>query len=69
MSANVCGEVLRKYSKSELSALTTRILFMPRYRVSLKNKIGVFELHRLISDVRRRVEHEITFEGTERRIK
>ncbi|KAH9974162.1 Peroxin-3 [Lactifluus volemus] len=36
--------------------------------VSLKNKIGVIELHRLISDVRRRVEHEITFEGTERRI-
>jgi len=36
--------------------------------VSLKNKIGVLELHRLISDVRRRVEHEITFEGTERRI-
>ncbi|KAJ3556595.1 hypothetical protein NP233_g11943 [Leucocoprinus birnbaumii] len=26
------------------------------------------DLHRLISDVRRRVEHEITFEGTERRI-
>ncbi|KAI0284632.1 Peroxin-3 [Russula aff. rugulosa BPL654] len=36
--------------------------------VSLKNKIGALELHRLISDVRRRVEHEITFEGTERRI-
>jgi len=26
--------------------------------VSLKNKIGILELHRLISDVRRRVEHE-----------
>jgi len=36
--------------------------------VSLKSKIGAVELHRLISDVRRRVEHEITFEGTERRI-
>ncbi|KAI9459206.1 Peroxin-3 [Lactarius psammicola] len=36
--------------------------------VSLKSKIGAIELHRLISDVRRRVEHEITFEGTERRI-
>ncbi|KAI0265276.1 Peroxin-3 [Gloeopeniophorella convolvens] len=35
--------------------------------VSLKSKIGVVELYRLISDVRRRVEHEITFEGTERR--
>lgn len=38
-------------------------------RVSLKSKIGAIELHRLVSDVRRRVEHEITFEGTERRIK
>ncbi|KAH9164530.1 Peroxin-3 [Lactarius sanguifluus] len=36
--------------------------------ISLKSKIGAIELHRLISDVRRRVEHEITFEGTERRI-
>lgn len=27
------------------------------------------DLHRLVGDVRRRVEHEITFEGTERRIK
>lgn len=27
------------------------------------------ELHRLIYDVRRRVEHEITYEGNERRIK
>jgi len=69
MLANVCGEVLRKYSRGKLSAIATRILFTTRYRVSLKNKIGVLELHRLISDVRRRVEHEITFEGTERRIK
>jgi len=36
--------------------------------ISLKSKIGALELHRLISDVRRRVEHEITFEGTERKI-
>jgi hypothetical protein len=69
MSENVFGEVLRKYSKGKLSALGTRILFTTQYRVSLKNKIGALELHRLISDVRRRVEHEITFEGTERRIK
>lgn len=27
------------------------------------------EIHRLICDVRRRVENEITYEGTERRIK
>ncbi|KAI0061109.1 hypothetical protein BV25DRAFT_1917083 [Artomyces pyxidatus] len=36
--------------------------------VSLKGKLGPIELHRLISDVRRRVEHEVTFEGIERRI-
>lgn len=37
--------------------------------VSLKTKLGAIDLHRLIGDVRRRVEHEITFEGRERRIK
>ena len=37
--------------------------------VSLKTKLAAIDLHRLISDVRRRVEHEITFEGNERRIK
>jgi len=36
--------------------------------VSLKTKLGAIELHRLVSDVRRRVEFEITFEGNERRI-
>ncbi|KAJ8475238.1 hypothetical protein ONZ45_g15682 [Pleurotus djamor] len=36
--------------------------------VSLKTKLGIIDLHRLISDIRRRVEHEITFEGRERRI-
>ncbi|KAF9531246.1 Peroxin-3-domain-containing protein [Crepidotus variabilis] len=35
--------------------------------VSLKTKLAAIDLHRLISDVRRRVEHEITFEGRERR--
>jgi hypothetical protein len=69
MSVSVCGEVSRRYLKGKLSALAARIMFMIRSRVSLKNKIGVIDLHRLISDVRRRVEHEITFEGTERRIK
>lgn len=38
-------------------------------RVSLKSKLGVMDLHHLICDVRRRVEHEVTFEGLERRIK
>lgn len=37
--------------------------------VSLKTKLSALDLHRLISDVRRRVEHEITFEGTEKRTK
>jgi hypothetical protein len=37
-------------------------------RVSLKSKLGVIDLHRLISNVRRRVEYEATFEGRERRI-
>ncbi|PSR73243.1 hypothetical protein PHLCEN_2v10903 [Hermanssonia centrifuga] len=36
--------------------------------VSLKTKLAASDLHRLISDVRRRVEFEVTFEGTERRI-
>lgn len=38
-------------------------------RVSLKEKLSPMDLHRLLNDVRRRVEHEITFEGKERRIK
>lgn len=37
--------------------------------VPLKSKLGVMDLHHLICDVRRRVEHEVTFEGSERRIK
>lgn len=37
--------------------------------VGLKTRLGAVELHRLVEDVRRRVEHEVTFEGTERRIK
>ncbi|THH26408.1 hypothetical protein EUX98_g7781 [Antrodiella citrinella] len=36
--------------------------------VSLKTKLSAVELHRLVSDVRRRVEYEVTFEGKERRI-
>ncbi|KAI0786964.1 Peroxin-3 [Abortiporus biennis] len=36
--------------------------------VSLKTKLSASDLHRLVSDVRRRVEHEVTFEGRERRI-
>ncbi|KAJ7282804.1 Peroxin-3 [Mycena rebaudengoi] len=36
--------------------------------VSLKTKLAPSDLHRLVHDVRRRVEHEVTFEGTERRV-
>ncbi|KAJ7646838.1 Peroxin-3 [Roridomyces roridus] len=36
--------------------------------VSLKTKLGPSDLHRLIHDVRRRVEHEVTFEGMERKV-
>ncbi|KAI0672191.1 Peroxin-3 [Trametes maxima] len=36
--------------------------------VSLKTKLSAADLHRLINDVRRRVEYEVTFEGKERRI-
>ena len=45
------------------------VLLTCNYRVSLKTRLGPKDLHRLIYDVRRRVEHEITYEGTERRIK
>ncbi|KAF8632834.1 hypothetical protein AX15_001664 [Amanita polypyramis BW_CC] len=36
--------------------------------VSLKTKFAAMDLHYLIRDVRRRVEHEVTFEGCERRV-
>ncbi|KAF8199895.1 Peroxin-3 [Mycena galopus ATCC 62051] len=36
--------------------------------VSLKTKLAPSDLHRLMLDVRRRVEHEVTFEGTERKV-
>ncbi|KAI5829366.1 hypothetical protein K523DRAFT_416812 [Schizophyllum commune Tattone D] len=36
--------------------------------VSLKTKLSVADVHRLVCDVRRRVEYEVTFEGTERRV-
>ena len=36
-------------------------------RVSLKSKLAAKDLHRLLSDVRRKVEREVTFDGTDRR--
>lgn len=38
------------------------------HSVSLKTKLSAADVHRLVCDVRRRVEHEVTFEGTERRV-
>ncbi|KIJ94033.1 hypothetical protein K443DRAFT_6029 [Laccaria amethystina LaAM-08-1] len=35
--------------------------------VSLKTKLSLMDLRHLIRDIRRRIEHEITFEGNERR--
>ncbi|KAF9007946.1 Peroxin-3 [Cyathus striatus] len=36
--------------------------------VSLKTQLAAVDLHRLVGDVRRRVEYEVTFEGRERRV-
>ncbi|KAG5642120.1 hypothetical protein DXG03_003591 [Asterophora parasitica] len=36
--------------------------------VSLKSKLAPIDLHRLVTEVRRRVEHEVTFEGIEKRV-
>ena len=35
--------------------------------MSLKSKLAAKDLHRLLSDVRRKVEREVTFDGTDRR--
>ena len=48
---------------------TLYLLIFTLSSVSLKTKLAAIDLHRLISDVRRRVEHEVTFEGNERRTK
>ena len=48
---------------------TVYLLIFTFSSVSLKTKLAAIDLHRLLSDVRRRVEHEVTFEGNERRIK
>jgi peroxin-3 len=52
-----------------ISSRRTCSYVVVRCSVSLKSKLGAIDLHRLVNDVRRRVEYEITFEGTERRIK
>ena len=68
-----CEEAWKRYSTSkhppsEYQILAAKILTVG-CRVSLKSKLGVMDLHHLVCDVRRRVEHEVTFEGLERRIK
>ena len=50
-------------------ALITRSPIHLVASVSLKTKLSSADLHRLVCDVRRRVEYEVTFEGKERRIK
>ena len=37
--------------------------------MTVKSNLTVLDLHRLVKDVRQRVEHEITFEGLERMTK
>ena len=69
MSANAFGEVWKKCLKGMSRYLFQSSVADLLCSVSLKSKIGLLEFHRLIQDVRRRVEHEITFEGRERRIK
>lgn len=59
-------EVFEGFVQSILQTNSERLIFSS---VSLKTKLNIMDLHRLVSDVRRRVEHEITFEGNERRIK
>ena len=43
--------------------------WLPNCSVALKTKLSASDLHRLLNDVRRRVEFEVTFEGVERRTK
>ena len=63
------GEVSRKFSLGMLCVFFFCVHLSILSSVSLKTKLAAIDLHRLISDVRRRVEHEVTFEGNERRIK
>jgi hypothetical protein len=44
-------------------------IYFTFFSVSLKTKLAAIDLHQLISEVYRRVEHEVTFEGNEQRIK
>ena len=59
-------EVFEGYVLRAFRTMSANALFPS---VSLKTKLTAADLHRLICDVRRRVEYEVTFEGKERRIK
>lgn len=60
-------EVFDEYALLMVSCIEQKLNNL--FSVSLKTKLGAMDLHRLVCDVRRRVEHEITFEGQERKIK
>jgi peroxin-3 len=63
-----CPSPVPSHPNHMVSEHGTDDVWLGTVRVSLKTKLGVIDLHRLISDVRRRVEYEVTFEGRERRI-
>lgn len=62
-------EVFERFVPPRSFHISTGLTFACFPSVSLKTKLSASDLHRLVSDVRRRVEFEVTFEGKERRIK
>ena len=68
-SGRECGKVLKKSWKSKLEHYSYIEQFMTVISTNLTTRVGPMELHRLLLDIRRRVEHEVTYEGTERRTK
>ena len=72
MSAKASAGPWRRFSRGERTSIILTVEsgeLTHDCRVSLKTKLSANDLNRLLNDVRRRVEFEITFEGTERRIK
>ncbi|KAK7056357.1 peroxin [Paramarasmius palmivorus] len=52
----------------DLSARVQSAVEEVLYPVSLKTRLSLTDVHRLVGDIRRRVEWEITFEGRERKV-
>uniref|UniRef100_A0A0W0G8K8 Peroxin-3 n=1 Tax=Moniliophthora roreri TaxID=221103 RepID=A0A0W0G8K8_MONRR len=52
----------------DLSARVQSAVEEVLHPVSLKTKLSLADVHRLVRDIRRRVEYEITFEGRERKV-